>query len=465
MSRGQITIESVELVKSTAGRCVFTCTVKNVGDKPAKSITVKLANEAEADFQGVSGSSLLEPGRTAATILSSGSGLRNDYVGGQTYTLVVKAVFVDGSTLSTIRTVTCVGGGSAWTSRVYPPSQPIINSILLATYFGSRPHKAVSVDLESFVIKMKNSTLECDELTFYCASGAWLYGIYKEGGSEPYYLVCGNPEKLTIERRVSLPLQVWGWVVDVTPKDGYLYVGAIDSDENGDYYWMKIFEVDSAAFQVVRSAAPLMRGNVFGQTDASNLAVEGGFLYAFVRSYNEGYNNMWWEIVKISLFDFSLAYNRTLSGLETWFTPATSVVLVEGYLYLKTDPTYLNGSIYKIDPATLIVIDDLQLPSDRSFKSLCAINDELYVAGVTSDGNIGPSVTKYYYNFVRVNLDRFEREAEKETWTGVTGGIYMEFMLWTDGAYIYSPYFDGSHLYIVKVQPVTLEVIDTLLLE
>jgi hypothetical protein len=45
VGKAQVTVESVDLVKSTEGPCVFTCTVKNTGDKPVKAMSVKLANE------------------------------------------------------------------------------------------------------------------------------------------------------------------------------------------------------------------------------------------------------------------------------------------------------------------------------------------------------------------------------------------------------------------------------------
>lgn len=108
---GEVALLSAELYKSTDGTCTFTCAVKNTGAKPAKEVTVKLAGEQPAAVPGVSEVSPLEPGRSASLVLSTGSGLVNDYVAGETYTVSVHAVFLDGSTFAQTSSVMCRGGG------------------------------------------------------------------------------------------------------------------------------------------------------------------------------------------------------------------------------------------------------------------------------------------------------------------------------------------------------------------
>jgi len=108
---GEVALLSAELYKSTDGTCTFTCAVKNTGAKPAKEVTVKLAGEQPAAVPDVSEVSPLEPGRSASLVLSTGSGLVNDYVAGETYTVSVHAVFLDGSTFAQTSSVMCRGGG------------------------------------------------------------------------------------------------------------------------------------------------------------------------------------------------------------------------------------------------------------------------------------------------------------------------------------------------------------------
>jgi hypothetical protein len=108
---GEVIFVSAELYKSTDGTCVFTCAVKNAGAKPAKEVTVKLAEEQPAAVPGVSEVSPLEPGQSATLVLSTGSGLVNDYVAGETYIVSVHAVFLDGSAFAKTSNVVCRGGG------------------------------------------------------------------------------------------------------------------------------------------------------------------------------------------------------------------------------------------------------------------------------------------------------------------------------------------------------------------
>jgi hypothetical protein len=108
---GEVALLSAELYKSTDGTCTFACVVKNMGAKPAKEVTVKLAEEQPAAVLGVSEVSPLEPGQSAALVLSTGLGLVNDYIAGETYIVSVHAVFLDGSTFVKTSSVVCMGGG------------------------------------------------------------------------------------------------------------------------------------------------------------------------------------------------------------------------------------------------------------------------------------------------------------------------------------------------------------------
>lgn len=106
-AKGQISIEAVDLVKQTGGETTFSITVKNTGNKPAVSLTVKLANEAAQNLK-VGGSNVsdinpLQPGQSA-TLTYSPTGT---YIVGNSYNLVVSAQFTDGSMFTKTEAVMC----------------------------------------------------------------------------------------------------------------------------------------------------------------------------------------------------------------------------------------------------------------------------------------------------------------------------------------------------------------------
>ena len=106
-AKGQISIVSMDLVKDTAGSITFSITVKNTGNKPAVSLTVKLADEPHQNLQfnggNVSSGNPLQPGQSA-TLAYNPSGA---YITGNSYNVVVQARFSDGSTFTTTTSVKC----------------------------------------------------------------------------------------------------------------------------------------------------------------------------------------------------------------------------------------------------------------------------------------------------------------------------------------------------------------------
>ena len=106
-AKGQISIEAVDLVKQTDGTTTFSITVKNTGNKPAVSVTVKLANEAAQNVQvageNVSDNNPLQPGQQASLVYSpSGT-----YIVGNSYNVVIQARFSDGSMFTDTKAVMC----------------------------------------------------------------------------------------------------------------------------------------------------------------------------------------------------------------------------------------------------------------------------------------------------------------------------------------------------------------------
>jgi len=61
-AKGQISVEAIDLVKATDRTVTFSITVKNTGNKPAKSLTVQLADESVQNLQ-VAGQNVSETTR------------------------------------------------------------------------------------------------------------------------------------------------------------------------------------------------------------------------------------------------------------------------------------------------------------------------------------------------------------------------------------------------------------------
>lgn len=120
-AKGELTVESIDLVKDTDGNIVFTITIKNTGNKPVKAeanaLTVKLNGEGEKDAtpkdeteQYVS----LQPGQSVSIDLyyfddtnPNNDNISGDYVVGNSYNVVIEAKFSDGSTFTTTTSVKC----------------------------------------------------------------------------------------------------------------------------------------------------------------------------------------------------------------------------------------------------------------------------------------------------------------------------------------------------------------------
>jgi len=101
MAKGQISVESVDLVKDTDGNVIFSITVKNEGNKPATSISVTLDGEAAPYSLGA-----LEPGESTSHVDSPSQ----TYTVGNKYNVVIEATFSDGSSFATTTSVMCRSG-------------------------------------------------------------------------------------------------------------------------------------------------------------------------------------------------------------------------------------------------------------------------------------------------------------------------------------------------------------------
>jgi len=101
-AKGQVSIESIDLVKDSTGKATFTITIKNTGNKPTSDVTVALASETAQSITPKT----LEPGQSGTLVLTDLTG----YTVGNSYNVVVKATFTDGSSFTTTTSVKCRSG-------------------------------------------------------------------------------------------------------------------------------------------------------------------------------------------------------------------------------------------------------------------------------------------------------------------------------------------------------------------
>jgi len=107
-AKGQLTVEAIDLVKQTDGAAAFTITIKNSGNKPitdAKGLNVTLGG---VDYPVTLPTNGLQPGQSTSFLKTFSAPA--DFVVGNTYTVVIKAKFDDGSTFTTTTSVQCRSG-------------------------------------------------------------------------------------------------------------------------------------------------------------------------------------------------------------------------------------------------------------------------------------------------------------------------------------------------------------------
>jgi flagellin-like protein len=106
---GQLNVQSITLVKDTAGNTVFAMTIKNVGNKPFNSLNVTLASEPLAIVASVKATAPLQPGQSVAYVPTAAlSG--NNYIIGNNYNVIISAQTTDGSTLTQTVSAMCTTG-------------------------------------------------------------------------------------------------------------------------------------------------------------------------------------------------------------------------------------------------------------------------------------------------------------------------------------------------------------------
>jgi len=109
-AKGQVSVETIDLVKQTDGTTTFSITIKNTGNKPAVSLTVKLGQQNPQNLQvagkDVSSNNPLQPGQSATLIFLPDSTVET-YIVGNSYNVVIQAKFSDGSMFTSTTSVMC----------------------------------------------------------------------------------------------------------------------------------------------------------------------------------------------------------------------------------------------------------------------------------------------------------------------------------------------------------------------
>jgi len=117
-AKGQLTVESMDLVRDTDGNIVFAITIKNTGNKPVKDdvAALKITLDGE-DAKEVAEAVNLQPGQSVSKALyysadgdDTNDEISGNYVIGKSYNVVIEATFSDGSTFAETVSVKCRGG-------------------------------------------------------------------------------------------------------------------------------------------------------------------------------------------------------------------------------------------------------------------------------------------------------------------------------------------------------------------
>jgi len=105
----QVSFEYLGLYKGTSPRVLFAATIKNTGNKPIKSLMIRLHNESEFIVPSITEVFPLEPGKCVGVSLTEPQIHTDWYIVGNQYLVFVRAVATDGSAFTHSVTVMCLG--------------------------------------------------------------------------------------------------------------------------------------------------------------------------------------------------------------------------------------------------------------------------------------------------------------------------------------------------------------------
>ncbi|MEM2487273.1 MAG: hypothetical protein QXR44_01590 [Thermoproteota archaeon] len=503
--KGSVSFETAALYKKGDGSCLFTCTIKNTGEKPAKKVLIKLADEAWVQLP-VDEYHPLNPGCTTSISLSNGEGgLSGDYVAGLTYPLAVQATFIDESTFTTATNVQCIGVGGqpqcvyfAWTDNDYVAHVLEIEAVdfeirrlrdyddrekdywwdfsgvlerdgeWLYCYLVGFVDDSYGFDLVAKVDPATLDIVDIANVTDYCWNVAFPVQIGPGEEYDPGSYTCDLWDAELYGNRLFIYLEVFYWVYIVSEDDW---------DFRGDYIVLALdtntFEfigyIDSAK---VKRLYPGYYTDVYAEIEGMRICEATGELLLNV--WFE-YSEWWWEWY----FTAIVAINPlTLepSG-KCWTLPwyCTLLHADEKYLYpsrysLELDPNQDDNiaprKIYKVDRESGAILGEVMVMNTLAGLKIDGVyvDGKLYIFSDLTEVSYSSSGRRLtsYFSAARIDLSRFLVEEDRLTsWTHyqfIDVYTYYFFDSMTDDKYLYYPYYFDDAVYLGKIDLSTLEI-------
>ena len=423
-STNQITVEAMDLIKQTDGSVAFTITIKNTGNKPVIALIVSLSGNDLTDltFSPEPSATPLQPGQTASGALTDLS----NYIGGNAYSVVVRAVFQDGSTYSVPYVVKCRGSGVGVVARG-------ASGLLYFGYWGST--KIVEVDTSTFTIKKTSNDLGYGDMYFCISDYSHVYIVgWKETA---YHLGKINPETLEIIAEKDLSGYINDPVYGGGVSNGYAYI----LDSSGILVKIKVGDLSIVTSTNIRNYyLPVT-------VVLNSFCVDENGEYIYVTAWNP---EQWSSVAKVRTSDLSIQGDCRSVQIEA----VQYLVASGGYVYTHSGKF---GKVFKISASTLSLEGTVTLNQQNTpGLELCIASNKLYLTGVWIESE------NYIFHRARINLNTFTLEDEKiSQMPQETGGPKVGWpapQVYGDNSNIYRLLWmsDGSH--IVKINAATLDV-------
>jgi hypothetical protein len=409
-------------------------------------------------------------------MLTSGSGLMSDYVGGLTYPLTVHAVFLDNSTYTTALTVTCMGGGKPWT-----PPQPGGGPYLYFGYIGST--KIAKIDASNFNVAKTSEDYGYEDIEVFGWDNSYVYGWFSKtvGESLHTFLFKARADSLAIAATINVTDYLYnypstspevgpgqtleyydGYVNQAVLAGGTIYVSSgfryKVTYEGGDVFVGGhdgvILKVDANAFQVgdcLDVVDVAYNDYSWDLSSIGDLAVDepSQRIYLAIKEfYDENGDWRCGGIIEIAASpSLALTGGHWFAGEDDYVYPWT-ISYKDGYVYTLG---VADSKLHKIDVSTFTDVGSIDIGEPDAKPQI--IGDKLFLA-LCYDNEY-----KMHFYIARVDLATFTREdikVDERDWP--TGNfINTPFVLFAEGNYLYCPILRDGGVYIAKIDPANLE--------